>query len=101
MRSRALLLSALLCVFAGCDRTGQQLSGRWQVEGGNNPLVWEFSPGGGAKMGRTAARYTLGDGERLKIQTPSATFVYKMRIAGDTMTWADPNGSQTTLKKIP
>lgn len=63
-------------------------------------MTWEFSRNGAAKTGNITGKYTLPDTKRLRIQTPSATFVYSLQISGDTMIWIDTNGTRTELKKV-
>lgn len=101
MKSAIFFLVALLLTFAACKPPSQQIAGKWALQGGTNPVVWEFAPNGSARMGGTAGRYTFGDHNRLKIQTPFATFVYEIELSGDTMTWKDSNGSRAELKRIP
>ncbi|MDQ6654669.1 MAG: hypothetical protein M3Y80_02495 [Verrucomicrobiota bacterium] len=101
MKSATFLLLALLLAFAGCKSQSQQIAGKWAVQGGANPVVWEFAPNGSARMGGSVGRYTFGDRNRLKIQTPFATFIYEIELSGDTMTWKDPKGTRTELKRIP
>ncbi len=45
-------------------------------------------------------KYSLGDQNRLKIQTPFATFVYQVEVTGDRMTWKNTNGAQTALTRV-
>jgi len=90
----------LLCTIASCDNRKQQIIGRWQVEGGANPIVWEFSPNGAVNAGTTQGRYTFGDRGRLKIQTQFATFVYEIELAKNRMIWKEPNGSRIELKRL-
>lgn len=91
----------LLAAFAACDRSAQRIVGKWQVASDTRGVVWEFLPNGSVKAGTSAGRYSFGDRGRLKIQTQFATFVYEHKIAGDRMTWRDPNGATTELKRVP
>jgi hypothetical protein len=100
LRPRLALSLLLFFSLAACDNRKQQIVGRWQVEGGANPIVWEFSPNGAVKTGTTQGRYTFGDRGRLKIQTKFATFVYEIELAPDRMIWKEPNGSRTELKRL-
>ena len=98
---RLVLSLVLLSAFASCDNPRHQIAGKWKVEGGPSDLVWEFSKNGRVKSGTGSGKYTFGDRNRLKIQTQFATFVYETEISGDTMTWRDPNGYTTRLKRVP
>ena len=100
LRPRLALSLLLFFSIASCDNRKQQIIGKWQVEGGANPIVWEFSPNGAVRTGSTLGRYTFGDRGRLKIQTQFATFVYELELATDRMIWKEPNGSRTELKRL-
>jgi len=100
LRPRLAFSLLLFCTLAACDNRRQQIVGKWQVEGGANPIVWEFSPNGVVNAGSTAGRYTFGDRGRLKIQTQFATFVYEIDVGKDRMIWKEPNGSRTELKRL-
>ena len=93
--------AALLFATAACDKSRERIAGRWQVAGGGSPIVWEFAKNGAVKTGDTPGRYNFGGRDRLKIQTQSATFVYEVEFAGETMKWRDPNGTMTELKRLP
>ena len=97
----ALLSAGLLFSLTACDRSRDRIVGKWQAASGANAMVWEFSPDGAVKAGETAGKYTFGDRSRLKIQTPSATFVYEIELTDDTMVWTEPSGARTELKRVP
>lgn len=84
-----------------CDHKRKGIVGKWQAAENPTAMVWDFSPKGAVKVGDTAGRYTFGDRGRLKIETPSATFVYELDLKGDTMVWKDPAGARMELKRIP
>ena len=63
-------------------------------------MVWEFSADGSVLMGPSRGRYSFGDDNRIKIETPIATSVYQMELVGDKMTLKDPNGSKLVLTKV-
>ncbi len=101
---RASFLAVVLSVLflaVGCNSSRKQIAGKWQVEGGSNAVTWEFQPNGVVNMGATEGRYTFGDQERIKIQMPAAVFVYEMELKDNVMTWRAPNGTSTTLKRVP
>jgi hypothetical protein len=100
MRQLITLLFITLIAFSGCDKRHQQLVGKWKTQSGSGENVWEFFENGTLSAGGAPGRYTLGDNNRLKIQTSTATFVYQLEFAGDRMSWKDPNGSTMELAKI-
>jgi hypothetical protein len=51
-------------------------------------------------MGTNRGRYSFGNNNRIKIETPIATSVYQMELVGDKMTLRDPNGSKLVLTKV-
>jgi hypothetical protein len=63
-------------------------------------MVWEFSNDGSVLMGTNRGRYSFGNNNRIKIETPIATSVYQMELVGDKMTLRDPNGSKLVLTKV-
>ena len=95
------LRAGLLFAVAACDDSRNRIVGKWKVQNDASATVWEFSKNGALKAGNTSGKYTFGDRGRLKIQTQSATFVYEIEFTGDGMTWKDPNGSKTELKRVP
>ena len=51
-------------------------------------------------MGSIRGRYTFGDRERIKIETPSGTAVYQIELSGDRMTLKDPRGSKLEFTRV-
>ena len=98
---RALALSLTLLVVVACDNSQSRIVGNWKVQNDASATVWEFSKNGAVKAGNISGKYTFGDRGRLKIQTQFATFVYEIEMKDDAMTWKDPNGSRTELKRVP
>lgn len=93
----AMLASALLlCALAGCESSQNEILGKWQTAGEANAMIWEFSKDGSVLMGSTRGKYTFGDRERVKIQTPFGRSVYQIEISAERMILKDPSGS--TLK---
>lgn len=93
----ALFLSALV----GCGRSRNDIVGKWRTAGDSGALVWEFSKDGSVLMGGTRGKYTLGDQERIKIQTSFGTSVYQMEFSGDQMSLKDASGSKLAFTKQP
>ena len=91
---------ATLFAVAACDSPRDRIAGKWEVQGSSTPTVWEFSKNGAVKSGNISGKYSFGSSTRLKIQTQFATFTYESEIKGDTMTWTDPKGARTELKKV-
>ena len=66
-------------------------------------MVWEFSDNGSVTEGTVHGRYSFGTDERVKIETPFATNVYRMQVTGDHLVLTDPRGTRlefTRLKDI-
>lgn len=103
MRQRFLTLCLLIAALAlpSCDSSRKQIVGKWRVEGGTAEVVWDFHANGAVTTSSGApGRYSFGDNKRLKIQTPSATFVHQIEIQGDRMTWRDMSGTVTQLTRV-
>jgi hypothetical protein len=92
-------LLVLLCCLAGCNSPQSRVVGKWQVEG--TDLTWEFRSNGNALSGERPARWSLGDNNRLKIETGPATFMYEVAFPDrDRMAWRDMSGGVTNLRRI-
>lgn len=91
---------ALCFVLSSCNGPSNQIIGKWKVIGDSSDVVWDFARDGRVSMGDTAGRYSFGDGGRIKIQTPRATFVHQLEFADDHMIWKDPNGTRTELARV-
>ena len=91
----AILLMLTLTIFsaASCGRS-HQLTGKWRAMRGDPPMIWEFSADGSVTQGGVRGRYSFGDNERIKIETPFATSVYQVEIAGDRLTLIDARGAK-------
>ena len=96
-----LLLAALLFVTAGCDKTKARMVGKWKAGEEPNVTIWEFQQNGAAISGNIRGKYVMGDQGRVRIQTPSATFVYQVEFpSDDRMIWNDPNGTRMELTRV-
>jgi hypothetical protein len=93
----ALFLSALV----GCGRSRNDVVGKWRTAGDSSALVWEFSKDGSVLMGSTRGKYSLGDTDRIKIQTSFGTSLYQMEVSGDQMSLKDASGSKLAFTKQP
>ncbi len=89
---------ALVFAMAGCEHS--TVVGKWRMMGGSNAILWEFSANGAVLVGDLHGKYEFGDQDRIKIQTPFATTVYKMKISGDRMTLQEPGGSKLEFTRI-
>jgi hypothetical protein len=87
-----------LCVIAGCGNSS--IVGKWRMMGASNAILWEFSPNGVVLVGDVRGRYKLGHENRIKIETPFATSVYQLKIAGDRLTLQELNGSKLEFTRI-
>ncbi len=50
--------------------------------------------------GRVRGRYSFGDNERIKIETPFATAVYHMKVAGNRLTLTDTRGAKIEFTRL-
>jgi hypothetical protein len=89
-----LVSGLLLCAMASCRNSHHDIAGKWRTHGDANAMVWEFSKDGSVLMGGTRGRYSFGDRDRVKIQTPFGTSVYQMELSNDHMILKDPSGSR-------
>jgi hypothetical protein len=74
--------------------------GKWRSSGDPSPIVWQFSTDRSVLIGNARGRYSIGDGNRIKIETPFATAIYRMEFSGDQMILTDPNGSKLQFTRI-
>jgi hypothetical protein len=101
MKAFVSLTVVALCALSGCDHSRQQIVGKRKASSGGSEVVWEFHENGTLSAGGTPGKYTLGDSRRLKIQTPSATFVHQLEFSGDDkMIWTETNGTRTELTRV-
>jgi hypothetical protein len=91
-------LALLVCALAGCGGSHHDIVGKWHAEG-PSAMVWEFSKDGSVLMGSARAKYTLGDRDRVKIETRFGTLVYQMEFSANRMILKDPNGSKLELTR--
>lgn len=102
VKANALRVAAgVLCLVlvSACEGPSKQIIGRWQSVDAANPMVWEFSRNGGVMVGSEPGRYSFGDGNRIKVQTRIATFVYEVDFTEDRMVWKQANGSKTEFQR--
>jgi hypothetical protein len=83
----------LLCGLSGCENSQADIVGKWQRAGDANAMVWEFSKDSSILLGSTRGKYTFGR-NRVKIQTPGGTTVYRMDLTPDRMILTAPGGSK-------
>lgn len=101
-----LKLSTLLCLLAatvllaGCDSPKKEIVGKWKSESGSAGVVWEFLANGTLSAGGAPGRYSFGDGNRLKVQTQTATFVNGLELHGDHMTWTARDGTKQEWTRV-
>lgn len=96
-----IIASAIVfCAMAGCGRSHHDIVGKWRTAGDSSAMVWEFSKDGSVFMGSTRGRYSFGDRDRVKIQTPFGTSVYQMEFLGERMIMKDPSGSKLEFTRL-
>ena len=93
-------VALLLGATAGCGGPSRDIVGKWRMSGDANAIVWEFSKNGSLLIGNDRGRYSFGDNNRVKIETPSAKSVYQMELSGDRLILNDPNGSKLELTRM-
>jgi hypothetical protein len=93
-------VAVLLCAVAGCGGPSHDIVGKWHTPGDANAIVWEFSENRSLLIGNTRGRYSFGDNNRIKIETPFATSVYQMEFAGGRMVLREVNGSKLEFTRI-
>jgi hypothetical protein len=84
----------LLAALSGCGGPRRDILGKWRADGEGSTMVWEFAEGGSVQIGSIRGRYSFGDRDRIKIETPGATSVYQLDLRGDRLTLQDPSGSK-------
>jgi hypothetical protein len=103
MRSRFIAVVSLIaafCIITGCGSASNQIVGSWRLGDDPNAIVWEFGNDRSVVMGTNHGRYSFGDNNRIKIETPNATSVYQMEISGNKMTLKDPRGSKLEFTRV-
>jgi len=93
-------LAVLLYAMAGCGGPSHDIVGKWHTSGDANAIVWEFSENRSLLIGNMRGRYSFGDNNRIKIETPFATSVYQMEFASDRMILREVNGSKLEFTRI-
>jgi hypothetical protein len=63
-------------------------------------MVWNFESNGSVTQGDVRGRYRLGNDERVKIETPFATTVYRIQRSGDRLTLIDANGAKLEFSRV-
>ena len=99
LKSGKTLLAILLCSIIGCDGSSS-IAGEWRNSDDSSAIIWEFRKDGSVLIGNTRGRYSFGNDQRVKIETPFATSVYRMEFSGDRMMLTDPNGSRLEFTKL-
>ena len=74
--------------------------GKWHMSGTSDATVWEFFSNGSVLVGNVRGKYTFGDQDRIKIETPFAISVYQMEISADHMTLREPGGPKLEFTRI-
>jgi hypothetical protein len=98
--SLAVIASALLLwALAGCGSSQDEIVGKWRSVGNSGGMIWEFSKDSSVLMGSTRGKYSFGDRDRVKIQTPFGTSVYQMELSEDHLVLKDPLGSKVEFTR--
>src|ERR1700682_6703605 len=101
-KSRLVIIASalLLCAMAGCGSSHHDIVGKWRAAGDSSALVWEFAKDGSVLMGSTKGRYSFGDRNRVKIETPFGTSIYQLELADNRMLLTDPTGSRLEFTRM-
>ena len=83
----------LVLSLSACDNSRTRIVGKWKTSG-ETAMVWEFFENGTISMGAISGRYSFGDRNRVKIQTPQATSIYQMEFREDRMILQDRSGAR-------
>ena len=94
---RMIAAATLLCVLAGCGNAS--IVGKSRMAGSES-TVWEFKTNGAVLVGDVIGRYKFGDQDRIKIETPFATSVYRLEISGDHITLQEPGDTKLEFTRV-
>ena len=97
---RTMAVIGILSAMIGCDRSRQNIVGKWRAGGESNTMVWEFANDGSVQMGTIRGSYSFGDRDRVKIETSAGISLYQIELAGDHMILKDPSGSKLEFTKL-
>lgn len=101
-KSRLVTIASALLLFslAGCGSSHHDIVGKWRAAGDSSAMVWEFSKDGSVLIGSTRGKYSFGDRDRIKIQTPFGTSIYQIESSEERMILVDPSGSKLEFTKV-
>src|SRR5258708_35088015 len=94
---RLLISAVLLSILAACGGPSREIVGKWRTSSDPNSVVWEFADNGLVVIGSTRGRYSFGDSDRVKIETPFEKCVYQVTISRDHMTFREARGSKVEV----
>ena len=97
---RLLISVVLFSLLAACGGPAHEIVGKWRTSSDPTAVVWEFSDNGLLTIGSTRGKYSFGDSQRIKIQTPSEKSIYEVTIVRDHMTFREASGSRIEFTKI-
>jgi hypothetical protein len=96
----ATLCCLLIGIIAGCGGPRRDVLGKWRPANDPTGVQWEFAEGGALSIGKTRARYSFGDRERMKVETGSSTAIYQVEVAEDRLLLTDPTGSKLNFVRV-
>jgi hypothetical protein len=99
MRLVIMGLALLLSIMAGCGGLHHEIVGKWRADG-PTAMVWQFNTDGSVLMGSARGQYSVGDSDRVKIETRFSTLVYHMEFPGNRLILKDPNGSKLEFTRV-
>ena len=97
---RLLIGAVSLSLLAACGGPASDIVGKWRTSSGPDAVVWEFAANGLVTIGSTRGKYSFGDSQRIKIQTPFEKSVYEVTIIRDHMTFRESSGSRLEFDRI-
>lgn len=93
-------MAVLLWAIAGCGSSSPEIVGKWGMSNDPKATVWEFSTDNSVLIGNVRGRYSLGDNNRVKVQTQFGTGVYQMEFWADHMILKEVNGAKLEFDRI-
>jgi hypothetical protein len=97
---RLLVSTVLFSLLAACGGAAREIVGKWRTSSDSTAVVWKFSDNGLVTIGSTRGKYSFGDSQRIKIQTPFEKSVYQVTIVSDHMTFREASGSRIEFTRI-
>jgi hypothetical protein len=92
--------AALLCSLTVCGGPSHDIVGKWRTSDDPNTVIWEFASNRAVTIGNVKGRYSFGDNNRVKIETPFGTSVYQVTTSREHMTFRESTGSKIEFTRV-